>query len=202
MNKLILLGGGEHARIVADCLLSSGQNVSAFFDPKYSGNVYGIPQRGDYDPEYEPDALAVIAIGNNQIRKRLSTSTKHKFANAIHASAIISAFVTMGVGNMVLHGSIVQTGTRIGSHVIINTGAQIDHDCVIENFVHVAPGVVLCGTVVVEEGAMIGARAVVIPGKRIGKWSIVGAGAVVIDDVPEYSVVVGNPAKVIKSNIL
>ena len=49
-----------------------------------------------------------------------------------------------------------------------------------------------------KEGAFIGLGCSIIPGKEIGKWAVVGAGAAVISNVPDYSVSVGVPAKVIK----
>ena len=199
-TKFILLGGGEHARVVLDCLLSNGENVVALFDPKYTDHLFGVPQRGEYDPQTEPDAAAIIAIGDNATRKRVASRTKHTFANAFHTSVIFSQHATLGTGNMLLHGAIVQAQTTIGNHVIINTGAQVDHDCVVMDFVHLAPGVILCGNVHVGEGAFVGAGATIIPGKKIGEWSTIGAGAVVLDDIPDYAVAVGNPAKVIRYN--
>ena len=51
----------------------------------------------------------------------------------------------------------------------------------------------------IMEDVWIGARAIVLPGcKRIGAHSIIGAGAVVTHDVPDYAIVGGNPAKVIR----
>ena len=52
--------------------------------------------------------------------------------------------------------------------------------------------------VVIEDDVWIGARVIILPGVRVGKGSIIGAGAVVTKDVPPYSIVGGNPAKVIK----
>lgn len=199
-NKIILQGGGEHARVVLDCLLVSGKNVMALFDPQYSGNLFGVPQRGTYDPDFEPEASAIVAIGNNTVRKKVVAKTKHAFCNAIHPSAIISAYASLGSGNMVIHGAIIQAQTVVGDHVIINTGAKIDHDCVISDYVHIAPGTILCGCVSVGEGAFIGAGSVIIPGKKIGAWATVGAGSVVIQDIPDYAIAVGNPARVIKIN--
>lgn len=197
-HKIILQGGGEHARVVLDSLLTLGHEVAALFDPKYSGDLFGVPQRGFYDPEFEPQAQAIVAIGNNVVRKRVALLTKHAFTNVIHPSAIVSSFVSLGTGNMLLQGSIVQAQCTLGNHVIINTGATIDHDCIIEDFVHIAPGAVLCGCVSIGEGSFIGAGSVIIPGKRVGAWATVGAGAVVIQDVPDYAVVVGNPARIIR----
>ena len=142
----------------------------------------------------------IVAIGDNAIRKRVAEFTKHPFVNAIHSSAIISPRVKMGVGNMILHGVIIQAETEIGNHVIINTGAQVDHDCIVEDYVHIAPRVVLCGNVKVGSGTLIGAGATVIPGKTIGRWATIGAGSVVTKDIPDYAIAVGNPARVIKIN--
>ncbi|MBL0744009.1 acetyltransferase [Chryseolinea sp. Jin1] len=197
---MILQGGGEHARVVLDCLLAQGATVLALFDPKYSGTLFGVPQRGAYDRSFHPNALALVAIGDNGVRKRVVQNTVHGFTSAVHPSVIFSPFAELGAGSMILHGAIVQAQARIGNHVIVNTGARVDHDCVIGDYVHLAPGVILCGTVQIGEGAFIGAGATIIPGKKVGAWATVGAGAVVIEDVPDYGVAVGNPARVIKIN--
>lgn len=84
--------------------------------------------------------------------------------------------------------------------MIVNTGASVDHDCKIDDFVHISPRATLCGNVIVGEGTQVGAASVIIPGIKIGKWCTIGAGTVIIRDVPDYAVVVGNPGKVIKFN--
>jgi len=200
MHSVILQGGGEHARVVLDCLQAQGANVLALFDPKYTGELFGVSQRGTYDPAFAPDARAVVAIGSNAVRRKVAGITRHAFTNAIHPSAILSQYATVGTGNMILHGTVIQAQARIGDHVIINTKAQVDHDCVVGDYVHLAPGVVVCGTVTIGEGTFVGAGATIVPGRKIGAWATVGAGAVVIRDVPDYAVVVGNPAKVIRYN--
>jgi maltose O-acetyltransferase len=53
--------------------------------------------------------------------------------------------------------------------------------------------------VVIEDDVWIGANVTVLPGRTIGRGSIVGAGSVVTRDVPPYSVVGGNPARVVAS---
>ena len=199
-TKVLLQGGGGHAKVVLDVLLSEGIIVPALVDAKFTGDVFGVPRMKDYDPTFERDAFVIVAIGDNVIRKQVAELTKHRFTNAIHRSAIISSSVAMGSGNMILHGVIVQAQSMIGNHVIINTGAQVDHDCVVEDYAHIAPRVVLCGNVSVGEGTLIGAGATVIPGKKIGKWATIGAGAVVVTDIPDFAVAVGNPARVIKVN--
>jgi len=197
-EKVILQGGGEHARVVLDALLDQGRNVVALFDPKYDGSLFGVPQKGLYAADLHTDAHAIVAIGDNATRKRVAERTTHAFTNAVHPSAIVSSRATIGSGNMILHGTIIQAQAHVGNHVIINTGSSVDHDCVISDYVHLAPGTVICGTVTIGEGAFIGAGAIIIPGKKVGAWATVGAGAVVIDDIPDYAVAVGNPARVIR----
>jgi sugar O-acyltransferase (sialic acid O-acetyltransferase NeuD family) len=197
-HNIILQGGGAHARVVLDCALAQGHCVVSIYDPKYDGELYGVPVRGEYNPDSDLDAYAIVAIGDNAVRKKVVEKTKHSFVNTIHPSVLLSPFSSLGHGNMVLQGTIVQAQTKIGNHVILNTGSQVDHDCLIGDYVHLAPGVILCGNVIVGEGSFIGAGSTVIPGKKVGAWAVVGAGSVVIQDIPDYAVAVGNPARVIK----
>jgi len=197
-NKTILIGGGQHAAVVLDCLLACGVDVVALFDPARTGSMFGVTQRGEYDSSFETSAKAIIAIGDNAIRKRIGDGVAHEFSNAIHHSVLLSPFASVGVGNMILHGAIVQALAKVGNHTIINTGAQVDHDCVIGDFVHLAPRSVLCGRVSVGEGTLVGAGATIIPGIKVGSWAVIGAGAVVVNDVPDHAIVVGNPGRVIK----
>ncbi|MGC9000652.1 DapH/DapD/GlmU-related protein, partial [Caldisericum sp.] len=62
----------------------------------------------------------------------------------------------------------------------------------------VAPGVHTGGSVFIGEGTLLGIGSSIIPGIKIGKWAVIGAGSVVIRDVPDYATVVGNPGKVIR----
>ena len=197
-GSIIIKGAGGHARVVIDCARAQGRTVECAYDPFNDGELYGIPIRQNYASSDFPTATAVVAIGDNAVRRQEAGGVKHGFTNVIHPSSLVSPLATIGEGNMILQGSIVQAAARIGNHVILNTGSQVDHDCNIGDFVHIAPGVILCGNVQVGEGSLIGTGAIIIPGKKVGAWSIIGAGSVVIDNIPDYVVAVGNPAKVIK----
>ena len=82
----------------------------------------------------------------------------------------------------------------------MNTGASVDHECVLGDYVHIAPNATLCGQVKVGEGTMIGVGVSVVQCVTIGKWCKIGAGAVVLSDVPDGATVVGVPGRIIKYN--
>ncbi len=86
-------------------------------------------------------------------------------------------------------------GVTIGDNVNISFGCTIvtnDHDLREKN-------ILLCRPVTIKNNVWIGANVTILPGVTIGENSVVGAGAIVTKDVPDNSVAVGNPAKVIKT---
>lgn len=183
------------------CLRAARITVDAIFDDDPGKkDLLAIPVVGSYRPDFQRNRQLLIAIGDNRIRYGLTQRIQHPYATAIHPSALIDPSVSLGEGSVVLHGAILQADTQIGAHVIINTGASVDHDCAVADFGHIAPGAVVCGGVRIGVGTLIGAGAVICPNLTIGQWAVVGAGAVVTRPVPDYAVVVGNPARIIKTN--
>lgn len=115
-----------------------------------------------------------------------------------HPSASIDSTVVLGEGTVINRLVAIGNGVQIGRHVQVNRSASIGHNSTLSSFVTVGPGSILTGHLVVEKGVFIGAGAVVLPGVTVGANSIIGSGAVVLTDVPPFSTVVGNPARVIK----
>ena len=201
-NEICILGAGGHAKVVIEIAELSGVKISGVYD--HNHNVMQILQ---YPVFHNLSQLAntknvFVALGGNESRKKNAEALPKHGINLIHPTAVISRSVQLGFGNVIMAGAIVNSSTKIGNHCIINSGSCIDHDCVIENYAHISPRAALAGNVKVGEGAQIGIGASVKQNITIGNWAIVGAGAVVLKDVPDFAIVVGNPAKYLKSNIL
>lgn len=199
---MFLFGASGHAKVVIEILESRREKIEGLIDD--DRNIKSLLEYPvfPFSDALVKDKKLILTIGNNIIRKKISSMVKAEFAMAIHRSAIISSRSRIGEGSVVCGGVIINVNTEIGRHCIMNTSASIDHDCIIEDFVHVSPNATLCGGVQIGEGSHIGAAAVIIPEKKIGKWCTIGAGAVVINDIPDYSTAVGNPARVIRDRVL
>ncbi|MBU1011387.1 MAG: acetyltransferase [Bacteroidetes bacterium] len=199
-EKTWIYGASGHGKVVLDCLSANNMICYGFIDDDPSKTTiigYPIQNYNAVDPSHDQ---VVFGIGDNKTRKSLAEKLAFKYLKVVHPTATISSYSTIGTGTVVFHQSVIQSGTSVGKHCIINTKASIDHDCNIGDYVHISPGAILCGNVQVGELSWIGAGAVIIQGTKIGKNTIIGAGSVIIRDIPDNSVVVGNPGKIIKTN--
>ncbi len=208
-KPVIIIGAGDHAKVLLDILLDQNENVIGLTDKSLSKGtcIYGVSVIGD-DSEilkYKADEIELIngigSVGNTSLRRKVFVSLKEKgyvFKSVIHPSVIISKRAKIGEGTQLLAGSVVNTEAEIGDNAIINTKTSIDHGCVIGKHCHIAPGCSFSGCVKVGEGTHIGTGTSIIQGINIGKNVLIGAGSVVISDVSDNEKAFGVPARVQK----
>lgn len=144
---------------------------------------------------------AFIATDENALRKKLvkmlMDSRKVMPTNAIHQTATLSGFASIGHGNFINSGTIVGASSKIGQHCLLHTNATVEHDVTIGDFVQIGAGTIVNAGVTIEEGAFIGSGVTIVSGVTIGKNARVGAGSVVVADVKAKETVFGNPATAI-----
>lgn len=204
---IVVLGGGGHARVAVDACRAAGLTVAGVLDRRNppGGTVLGAPWLGDDEMLDRPDFIAahrfLIGIGEQTVRRRLDIrldAQGARLATVIHPAAWVSDHAALGPGTLVVGGTVVNAGARIGRSAILNTGCSADHDVLLEERCHVGPGARLAGGVRCGADVVIGTGAVLLPGVSVGGGSVVGAGAVVIRDLPPGVTAAGNPARLLR----
>jgi len=207
----VIFGGGGHAKVLIDSLQASNSQLSLVIldrdRSRWGQKVLNVPILGDDSllPQLVEDGArffvaAVGGIGDNGPRKRLfeqGISIGLEPMTIRHPTSICSPWAEIGPGCQLLPGCIVNAGAILGRNVIVNSGAIVEHDCKIGDHVHIASGAVLASTTTVGAGAHIGCGAAVRQLISVGEGATVGAGAVVINDVPQRTLVMGVPARAI-----
>jgi sugar O-acyltransferase (sialic acid O-acetyltransferase NeuD family) len=212
MPKIIVIGGGGHAKVVISILKRlPDYDIVGYVDKEDKGGILGIAFLGSDAilPDIKnnhPDCHAVIALGSTdhrhvQTRKNMCEHLDKLgfiLPVIISPTAIINEDVHIEPGTTILDGAVVNTGTRIGKCAIINTRCAIDHDCRIGDYVHIAPGATLSGGVTVGDESFVGAGATIIHYTTITDNCIIGAGAVVIRDCTSEGTYTGVPARLVR----
>lgn len=145
------------------------------------------------------DAFFVCAIGSSKVRKTIIDNIGQlNYATLVDPSVEMSSLIKIGSGSIICAHTILTVNIEIGSHVIINLDCTVGHDAVLEDFVTVYPSVNISGNSKYGECVELGTGSQVIQGKTIGKGTIVGAGSVVVKDLPEECTAIGSPCKPIK----
>lgn len=203
-KTLAILGASGHGKVLADIAELTGWEEIVFYDdawPKIEKNgawrVVGDTNKLiEIFSEYDG---VIVAIGNNKIRSEKTEYLKNIGANLatlVHPSAVLSKYSSIGIGSVVVAGAVVNPYCKIGDGVIINTCSSVGHDCNLGNYVHICPGARLAGGSNIEELCWIGLGSSVRQLINIGARTIVGAGSVVVKDIPSNATAFGVPAKI------
>lgn len=212
MKNIVIIGAGGVGREVSLIIqqineLEQTWNLLGFIDDNTDNwgkviNGYSVIGGIDSLEFLSNDTYIVIAIVNYKVKKNIvnKINNKFKFATIVHPKVWIHDYMTVGEGTIIYEGAILTANIEIGNHVIISPKCGVGHDSIIKDYVSLLWNVNVSGNDLIEEGVMMGSGSTVIQGKKIGKGSIIGAGAVVVNDIESFSTAVGVPAKVIKSD--
>ena len=206
-ERIFIVGASRQGKVVLDVIRAGAINdVVGFIDDDPSrhdslvGNVR-VVGGVQYLVENAGEHAASVAIGNNEVRRSIATRLRRSgiaLINAIHPSATLAPDVELGTNVLICAGAVVVTGCRLADDSVVNTGATIDHDSVLHPGAYVAPGVHTAGCVEVGELSFIGIGAILGPGVRIGERCVIGAGSVVLSNVPSGVFACGTPARVVR----
>ena len=211
-SKLVIVGAGGFGREISYQLAEVNRKtdtyqILGFADdtPELQGQtINGYPVMGNLQwlIDYDREICAVICIGNSQARKkvveRISVNPNISFPTFIADDVRFAEDLSYGKGCIICLSSILTVNVALGDFAIINLDCTIGHDAILDDYVTLYPSVNVSGNVHIGLCTEIGTGSNIIQWKTIGENTIVGAGAVVVKDIPANCTAVGNPAKPIK----
>ena len=209
MENICIVGTGGMAREVLACLKDCikqnpnlySRNICFLEKDENCSNRFidGFPivSQTNFNPQTHS---VIIAVGNVSLRKKIAKNlpVETRYATLIHPSAIIADDVNIGMGTVIMAGTIISCNVTLGNHLIIDRLATIGHDCVINDFFHLAPSAVLSGNVIVEDEVFIGTKGAVKEQVHICSKTMIGMGSIVIKDITKPGTYIGNPARKLK----
>jgi acetyltransferase EpsM len=206
MLRLIIIGGGDHARVVADAVrTTNGAELAGFVDPVPMDPKHrlGLRQFASDDEALREvrDVSYILGIGGldtRALRRRLVAQYDQRGARwhtVVHGAAWVSPSAVLAKGAVVLAGAVVNSHAVLGAHAVVNSGAVVEHDVRLGDFAFAAPGAVLGGGAQVGEECFLGLGCRIRDHVMIGDRSVVGMGAVVVESIPADVEVLGVPAR-------
>ncbi len=216
MKKLAIFGSSGHACDVADIAIDVGYlNIVFLNDSEKSAQVGGIQVLNE-----RPETLQglvqdgfqfAIGIGRPDIRQKVYLQNpKLDYPNLIHTTVTFGKGslkdITSKIGIVCAAGSRISNSVSLGDFCFFGMNSIVGHDGFIEAFSSIMPGVALSGNVHIEKGVYIGCNASIRQGSPtkkliVGSESVVGMGAVVLDDVPSNHTAIGVPARLAKISL-
>jgi sugar O-acyltransferase (sialic acid O-acetyltransferase NeuD family) len=214
-KRIIIFGTGGNCIDILDTLndinTARGDSVyecAGFLDDdasKWGKEFFGARVLGPLVSAREhADCFFVNGIGSpaNFYRRREIIAKAdvplERFETVIHPTASVSRLARLGRGVVVFQNATITNCATLGDHVIILPAAVVSHDDVIGAYTLIATGACVSGGVTVGEACYLGANASIIGNVTVGKHCLIGMGSVVLHDVPENSVMVGNPARFLR----
>jgi sugar O-acyltransferase (sialic acid O-acetyltransferase NeuD family) len=218
MKSIIILGTGGNCIDILDAIneinLSSPENLytcAGFLDDDgtlHDKEFFGVKVLGTLDTALSfQDCFFVNGIGspsNFWQKPEIIAKTNipvDRFETIIHPSASISNMAKLGRGAVILQNATVASNVVVGNHVIILPNSIVSHDCIIGDFTSITGGVSVSGGARVGDCCYLGTNSAINNNVTIGKQSLIGMGSVVLKDVPENSVVAGNPARFLRNTV-
>lgn len=208
-TPLLLIGAGGHAKSVISTLVDSPEyRIAGLIDDNFASlphQILGFPVLGGRDKLAAFKAQGVnsvhVCVGDNLIRGQMSRWLRAEGFNVVslrHASNFAGIGSQYGAGSFFHVYSLLGAECIAGEGCILQPYSDIGHETRIGNYVQFCPGIHTGGACDIDDYAFIGLGAVILPGIRIGRHAIVGANAVVREDIPVGGVVVGNPGRLLK----
>lgn len=212
-KKVIIIGGNGHGSIIAEVVKDNRDRYKDFewevagFCNDYDTEVDGYPVLGkicdipNLIKEGYYFAWGVHLIGRNYKTVELFNTINipdDRWSVIVHKSAFISSTAVLEPGSFVMYGSYIGPRTIIGKCSMVKANVNIGHDVIIAPLCHIAMGANVNSHVRLGLCSDISVDAQIMLNKSIGNYSMVGAQALAMHDIPEGEIHIGSPARFLK----
>jgi sugar O-acyltransferase (sialic acid O-acetyltransferase NeuD family) len=207
VTELVVVGGGGHGRELIDVIRAINAvrptwTLLGVVDDDPGPNRarldrLGVRLLGTLDRLEERPCAYALGIGTSSTRRLLAERLERAGCTPttlVHPGASVGSDTRLADGVVVFDRTVVTTDVHIGRHTHLNVGCAVQHDTVVGEFVQFSPGVMVNGDCVIEDDVFLGTAAAVTRGCVVGTGARVGAGAVVLGNVPAGMLAVGIPA--------
>ena len=215
MKKIIILGGLGNGSVIASAICDA-QN-KGFDEYEFAGYLNDRIKTGEFIEEFpvlgnlhEINKFidkgyyfinTIYRIDRQKRRIKLFHDLKipkSSLATFIHPIAYIAPNVTISPGVVIMPNVCISPGVKIGKCSLIMSGSSVGHNTVIGDFCHLAAQSCISSFVNISEGVHIGLNATVREHVTIGKYSALGMGSVLLQNIADGEIWAGNPAKFLR----
>jgi len=212
-KRVIIMGGGGGGQVAASVIedinrvepvwevagfLNDGQEIGSKMGP------YDVIGRTEEAADYVQKgyflhyALHNAKFSRQRIRHfKEMNLPEEAFPTFVHPTAHTSTNLGIGPGAMLAAYAILSFGVKLGSYTHLYANAFIGHDTTVGDFVSISNNSAVGSMITIGDGSHLGTNCSIRERVQIGASAIVGIGAVVLKDVGEGEIAVGNPAKII-----
>lgn len=194
-----LLGAGGQASEVEDYLHIGAVLFRAVNLPAGEAAPNGVIDILTTDAAFT-GVPVTAAVGAPGLRRHLVRQWGgERFHSVLAPGSVVARSAVVGAGAIVAPGAVVTAGAMIGDHALVNVSASVSHSSAVGAYATLSPGVRVAGDCFVGDGVFLGIGAVLSHGIRVCDGAVVGAGALVLEDISEPGVYVGSPARFVRS---
>ncbi|MDT0685263.1 acetyltransferase [Autumnicola psychrophila] len=211
ITNVVVFGAGPHGRVIIDILqdqpeykivgvIDSVQTIGSEF---YGYEVIGRQNELKALCDKYNFHSGIVGLGDNYSREKVVLEIQERndnfnFINAISKFSFLSPSISIGVGNAIMPGVVINSESIISNHCLLNTNSVLEHDSVMENFASLSVGVKTGGLCKFGKYSAMSIGSTILDRITIGENVVVGAGSLVTKDLESHGLYYGSPAKRIR----
>lgn len=204
-RRLAIIGAsslGQQLRLHAEA--TGIYYFAGFFDDFASPSDELIGKASDVECKFEAGMFDCLAIGVGYKAMKFRDEMASRWVDRvplaciIHGSSVVDATAKVGAGAVLLANTVLDQRVELGNNCFLSLAATISHDTVVGDSTYVSPKATVCGNCRIGRRVFLGAGCIIRDGIEICDDAVVGAGAVVVKDIVQPGVYVGNPARQLK----